>query len=34
LMLVPLVFTSYENYLQSSKSFQDGLNWMEVSKNC
>jgi hypothetical protein len=25
-MLMPLVFTSYENYLQSSKSFQEGLN--------
>jgi hypothetical protein len=33
-MLMPLVFISYENYLQSSKSFQDGLNWMEVSKIC
>jgi hypothetical protein len=32
LMLMPLVFTSYENYLRSSKSFQEGLNWMEVSK--
>ena len=34
LMLMPLVFTSYENYLRSSKSFQEGLNWMEVSKIC
>jgi hypothetical protein len=33
-MLMPLVFTSYENYLWSSKSFQEGLNWMEVSKIC
>jgi hypothetical protein len=34
LMLMPLVFTSYENCLQSSKSFQEGLNWMDVSKFC
>jgi hypothetical protein len=27
-MLMLLVFTSYENYLQSSRSFQEGLNWM------
>ncbi len=33
-MLMPLVFTSYENCLLSSKSFQEGLNWMEVSKIC
>jgi hypothetical protein len=33
-MLMPLVFTSYENYLRSSKSLQEGLNWMEVSKIC
>jgi hypothetical protein len=33
-MLMPLVFTSYENYLQSSKSFQEGLYWMEFSKIC
>ncbi len=33
-MLMPLVFISYENYLRSSKSFQEGLNWMEVSKIC
>jgi hypothetical protein len=33
-MLMPLVFTSYENYVQSSKPFQEGLNWMEVSKIC
>ncbi len=25
-MLMPLLFTSYDNYLQSSKSFQEGLN--------
>jgi hypothetical protein len=29
LMLMPLLFTSYENYVQSSKSFQEGWNWME-----
>jgi hypothetical protein len=34
LMLMPLVFTSYENYLRSLKLFQKGLNWMEVSKIC
>jgi hypothetical protein len=34
LMLMPLLFTSYDNYLQSSKSFQVGLNWMEDVKNC
>ena len=28
-MLMPLFFTSYDNYLRSSKSFQEGLNWME-----
>jgi hypothetical protein len=33
-MMMPLVFTSYENYLRSLKSFQEGLNWMEVSKIC
>jgi hypothetical protein len=33
-MLMPLLFTSYENYLQSLKSFQEGLNWMEDLKNC
>jgi hypothetical protein len=27
-MLMPLLFTSYDNYLQSSKSFQVGLNWV------
>jgi hypothetical protein len=32
-MLMPLLFTSYDNYLQSSKSFQEGLNWMEDQKN-
>ena len=28
-MLTPLLFTSYENYLRSSKSFQVSLNWIE-----
>ncbi len=28
-MLMPLLFTTYENYLQSSKSFQVSLNWIE-----
>jgi hypothetical protein len=28
-MLLPLLFTSYNNYLLSSKSFQEGLNWIE-----
>jgi hypothetical protein len=28
-MLTPLLFTSYENYLRSSKSFQVSLNWTE-----
>jgi hypothetical protein len=28
-MLMPLFFTSYENYLRSSKSFQVSLNWIE-----
>jgi hypothetical protein len=34
LMLMPLLFTSYDNYLGSSKSFQEGLNWMEDLKIC
>ncbi len=29
LMLMPLLFTSYDNYLRSSKSFQVHLNWIE-----
>ncbi len=29
LMLTPLLFTSYDNYLWSSKSFQVSLNWIE-----
>jgi hypothetical protein len=28
-MLMLLLFTSFDTYLQSSKSFEDGLNWME-----
>ncbi len=28
-MLTPLLFTSYDNYLQLSKSFQVSLNWIE-----
>jgi hypothetical protein len=31
-MLMPLLFTTYDNYLQSLKSFQVGLNWMEDVK--
>ncbi len=27
-MLMPLLFTSYDNYLRSSKSFQVYLNWL------
>jgi hypothetical protein len=34
LMLMPLLLTSYDNYLQSSKTFQVGLNRMEDVKNC
>ncbi len=34
LMLMPLLFTSYENYVQSSKSFQKGWNWMEDLNIC
>jgi hypothetical protein len=32
LMMMPFLFTSYDSYLQSSKSFQEGLNWMEDVK--
>ena len=28
-MLTPLIFPSYDNYLQTSKSFQVRLNWIE-----
>jgi hypothetical protein len=31
---MPLLFTSYDNYLCSLKSFQVGLNWIEDVKNC
>jgi hypothetical protein len=34
LMLMPLPFTSYDNYLRSSKSFQEALNWMEDITIC
>jgi hypothetical protein len=34
LMLMPLLFASYENYVQSSKSFQKGLNWIEDLNIC
>jgi hypothetical protein len=33
-MFMPLLFTSYDDYVQSSKSFQEGLNWMEDLKIC
>jgi hypothetical protein len=33
-MLTPLLFTSYDNNLQSSKSFQEGLSWMEDLNIC
>ncbi len=33
-MLMPLLFTSYDNYLQSLKSFQKVSNWMEDLKIC
>jgi hypothetical protein len=33
-MLMPLLFTSYDNYIQLSKSFQEVLNWMEDLKIC
>jgi hypothetical protein len=33
-MLMPLLFTSYENYVRSSKSFQEGCNWMEDLNMC
>ncbi len=34
LMLMPLLFTSYDNYLRSSNSFFEGLNWMEDLNIC
>jgi hypothetical protein len=33
-MLMPLLFVSYENYVRSSKSFQEGWNWMEGFNIC
>jgi hypothetical protein len=33
-MLMPLLFTTHENYVLSSKSFQEGLNWMEDLNIC
>jgi hypothetical protein len=33
-ILMPLLFTSYDNYLRSSKSFQEGLNWIEDLNIC
>ena len=33
-MLMPLLFTSYENYVRSSKSFQEDLSWMEDLNIC
>jgi hypothetical protein len=34
LMLMPFLFASYENYARSSKSFQEGLNWIEDLNIC
>jgi hypothetical protein len=34
MMLMPLLFTSYYNYLQSSKSFEEDLNWSEDLTIC
>ena len=33
-ILTPLLFTSYDNYLRSSKSFQEGLDWIEDLNIC
>ncbi len=33
-MLMPLLFTSYKNYVRSSKSFQESWNWMEDLNIC
>jgi hypothetical protein len=33
-MLMPLLFTFYENYVQSSNSFFEGWNWMENLNIC
>ncbi len=32
--MMPHLFTSYDNYLWSSKSFQEGLNWIEDLNIC
>jgi hypothetical protein len=34
MMFMSLLFTSNDNFIQSSKSFQEGLNWMECLKIC
>jgi hypothetical protein len=34
LMLMPLLFTSHENYVRSSNSFFEGWNWMEDLNIC
>ncbi len=34
LMLMPLLFTFHDNYLRSSKSFQQALKWMEDQTIC
>jgi hypothetical protein len=34
LMLMPLLFASYENYVQSSNSFFEGWNWVEDLNIC
>jgi hypothetical protein len=34
LMLMPLLFASHEIYVQSSKSFQEDLSWMEDLNIC
>ncbi len=33
-MFMPLLFASYDNYLRSLKSFQEGLNWIEDLNIC
>jgi len=33
-MSMPLLFASYENYVRSSKSFEEGWNWMEDLNIC
>ncbi len=34
LMLMPLLFAFYDNYVWSSKSFFEGWNWVEGFNNC